>query len=116
VASKTDVEQAYAVGKAAVELALEGRNAVMVTIERGKGKRYSWSTGEAPLSRVANAEHKLPRNFITRDGFGITDKAREYLSPLIAGEDYPSYSDGIPEYTRLRLESAPRKLRKRFTV
>ncbi len=116
LASKTDVEQAYAVGKAAVELALEGRNAVMVTIERGKGKRYSWSTGEAPLARVANSEHKLPRNFITRDGFGITDKAREYLSPLIAGEDYPSYSCGIPDYTRLRLVSAPRKLKKRFRV
>ena len=116
VASRTDVEQAYAVGRAAVELAVAGRNAVMVTIERGRGKRYSWSTGEAPLSKVANTEHVLPRDFITRDGFGITDKARQYLLPLIAGEDYPAYRDGIPEYSRLRLEAVPRKLKKRFKV
>lgn len=116
VASRTDVEQAYAVGRAAVELAVSGRNAVMVTIERGRGKRYSWSTGEAPLSKVANTEHVLPRDFITRDGFGITDKARQYLLPLIAGEDYPAYRDGIPEYSRLRLEAVPRKLKKRFKV
>lgn len=116
VASKTDVEQAYAVGKAAVELAVAGRNAVMVTLERGRGKRYSWSTGEAPLAKVANTEHKLPRDFITRDGFGITEKARDYLQPLIAGEDYPAYRDGIPEYTRLKLQTVPRKLKRRFKV
>ena len=116
VASGTDVEQAYAVGKAAVELAVAGRNAVMVTIERGRGKRYRWSTGEAPLSKVANTEHKLPRDFITRDGFGITDKARAYLQPLIAGEDYPVYRDGIPEYTRLKMVAVPRRLKTRFRV
>ena len=116
IASRTDVEQAYAVGKAAVELAIAGRNSVMVTIERGRGKHYRWRTGEAPLALVANAEHKLPRDFITRDGFGITEKARSHLSPLIAGEDYPVYRGGIPEYTRLKLESVPRRLKKRFTV
>ncbi|MFM7274736.1 MAG: 6-phosphofructokinase [Gammaproteobacteria bacterium] len=116
VASRTDVEQAYAVGKAAVEYAIEGRNAVMVTIERGKGARYSWSVGEAPLDRVANVERKMPRDFITRDGFGITDKARAYLRPLISGEDYPAYQDGVPRYARLKLAPVPRKLRKRFRV
>ena len=116
VASRTDVEQAYAVGRAAVEYALAGRNAIMVTIERGRGKRYSWSTGEAPLERVANVEHKVPRNFITRDGFGITDKARAYLEPLIAGEDYPPYERGIPVVAKLKLQSVERKLRRKFKI
>jgi len=116
IASRTDVEQAYAVGAAAVEYALAGRNAIMVTIERGSGKRYRWSTGEAPLAQVANVEHKLPRDFITRDGFGITDKARAYLTPLIEGEDYPAYERGIPVYARLKLQPVERKLRRRFTI
>ncbi|MCP5322004.1 MAG: 6-phosphofructokinase [Pseudomonadales bacterium] len=116
IASRTDVEQAYAVGAAAVEYALAGRNAIMVTIERGSGKRYRWSTGEAPLAQVANVEHKLPRDFITRDGFGITDKARAHLTPLIEGEDYPAYDRGIPVYARLKLQPVERKLRRRFTI
>jgi len=116
IASRTDVEQAYAVGKAAVEYALTGRNAIMVTIERGRGKRYSWNTGEAPLNRVANVEHKVPRDFITRDGFGITDKARAYLEPLIEGEDYPAYDRGIPVFAKLKLQSVERKLRRKFKV
>ena len=116
IASRTDVEQAYAVGKAAVEYALAGRNAIMVTIERGRGKRYSWSTGEAPLNRVANVEHKVPRDFITADGFGITEKARAYLQPLIEGEDYPTYDRGIPVFAKLKLQSVERKLRKKFRI
>ncbi|MBK6278319.1 MAG: 6-phosphofructokinase [Gammaproteobacteria bacterium] len=116
IASRTDVEQAYAVGKAAVEYALAGRNAIMVTIERGRGKRYSWSTGEAPLNRVANVEHKVPRDFITADGFGITEKARVYLQPLIEGEDYPTYDRGIPVFAKLKLQSVERKLRKKFRI
>ena len=116
IASRTDVEQAYAVGKAAVEYALAGRNAIMVSIERGRGKRYSWSIGEAPLSKVANVEHKMPRDYITRDGFGITEKARRYLQPLIEGEDYPRYRDGIPVFAKLRLKPVPRKLSKRFRI
>jgi 6-phosphofructokinase 1 len=116
IASQTDVDQAYAVGKAAVEFALEGRNAVMPCIVRGKGKRYSWSIGEAPLEQVANVEKKMPRNFITRDGFNITEAARGYLAPLIRGEAYPEYHDGMPVYTRLKNELVPRKLRKRFRV
>ncbi|TCO75067.1 6-phosphofructokinase [Chromatocurvus halotolerans] len=116
IASQTDVDQAYALGKAAVEMALAGKNAVMPCIVRGSGKRYRWSVGEAPLEQVANREKKMPRNFITRDGFGITPEAREYLSPLVVGEAYPPYRNGLPQYTRLKNISVPRKLRRRFTV
>ena len=116
IASQTDVDQAYAVGKAAVELALAGENAVMPAIVRGRGKRYRWSIGTVPLDRVANVEKKMPRDFISRDGFGITEAAREYLAPLIRGEAYPTYRDGMPQYVRLRNESVPRKLRRRFKV
>lgn len=116
IASKTDVDQAYAVGRAAVEYALAGKNAVMPAIVRGKGKRYSWRVGEAPLAKVANVEKMMPRNFITRDGFGITEAARDYLAPLIVGEAYPSYRAGLPRYVRLKNESVPRRLKKRFRV
>jgi 6-phosphofructokinase 1 len=116
IASATDVEQAYAVGKAAVEYALAGKNALMVTIERNEGKRYGWSLGAAPLDKVANVEKKMPRDFISRDGFGITDKARHYLTPLIKGESYPEYKDGVPIYTRLKLVSVAKKLKDTFDV
>lgn len=116
IASQTDVDQAYALGKAAVEMALDGKNAVMPCIVRGSGKRYRWSVGEAPLEKVANREKKMPRNFITRDGFGITPQAREYLSPLVVGEAYPPYRNGLPQYTRLKNISVPRKLPTRFSA
>jgi 6-phosphofructokinase 1 len=112
IASATDVEQAYAVGKAAVEFALAGKNAVMPAIVRGKGKKYSWRIGEAKLSDVANVEKMMPRNFISRDGFHITDKGREYFAPLIAGEDYPTYKKGLPQYARLKKVLAEKKLKK----
>lgn len=102
IASATDVAQAYAVGEAAVQFALEGKNAVMPVIKRKKTKRYGWEIGEAPLSRVANVEKKMPKSFITKDGFGITGKARDYLEPLIRGEDYPPYKNGLPQYVRLK--------------
>jgi len=114
IASATDVEQAYAVGRAGVEYALAGKNGVMVTIERASGSKYSWSLGEAPLEKVANVERKMPRAFITRDGFGITPAAREYLAPLIAGEDYPPYHNGVPCYARPDNVLVPRKLKTRF--
>ncbi|MFZ5698310.1 MAG: 6-phosphofructokinase [Pseudomonadota bacterium] len=110
IASKTDVEQAYAVGKAAVEFALRGRNSVMVTIVRKSDKPYRWAIGEAPLAKVANVEKKMPRDFITTDGFGITDKARRYLVPLIKGEDYPPYKNGLPQYVSLKNVAVPKKL------
>ena len=114
VASKTDVEQAYAVGRAAVDKAVAGKTGIMVTIERGKGKTFSWTLGEASLAKVANVEKKMPRSFITKDGFGITQKARDYLQPLIMGEDYPPYKNGIPLYPKLKIVLAPKKLDTEF--
>ncbi|MBU2099169.1 MAG: 6-phosphofructokinase [Gammaproteobacteria bacterium] len=110
IASATDVEQAYAMGKAAVEFALAGKNAVMPTIVRKPGKTYRWSVGEAALSDVANVEKPMPRDYITADGFGITEKARAYFSPLIRGEDYPPYKNGLPQYARLKRVLAAKKL------
>jgi len=112
IASATDVDQAYAVGKAAVEFALAGKNAVMPIIVRGKGKKYSWHIGEAKLSEVANVEKKMPRSYITRDGFHITEAARQYFTPLIQGEDYPPYKNGIPQYARLKKVLMAKKLPK----
>jgi 6-phosphofructokinase 1 len=116
IASKTDVEQAYAVGKAAVELALKGRNAVMPVIVRKSAKPYRWTIGEADLADVANVEKKVPREFITEDGFGITAPCRRYLEPLIAGEDYPPYEGGLPAYVRLKNAPVKRRLRTEFKV
>ncbi len=116
IASKVDVDQAYAVGKAAVELALKGRNAVMPVIVRKSAKPYRWSIGEAPLSEIANKEKKLPRNFITADGFGITAACRNYLTPLIAGEDYPPYRNGLPTYVTLKGVSVVKRLRTPFVI
>jgi 6-phosphofructokinase 1 len=110
IASKTDVEQAYALGKAAVQLALQGENAVMPTVVRLADKPYKWKIGIAQLKNVANVEKMMPRNFITKDGFGITDKCRAYLAPLIKGEDYPPYKDGLPQYVRLKNVAIPKKL------
>lgn len=116
IASQTDVDQAYAVGEAAVELAVQGRNAIMPCIVRGKGKRYSWSIGEAPLSDVANVEKMMPRSFISRDGFSITPAAREYLEPLIQGEAYPEYHKGMPKYVRLKNVPVAKKLKQKFDI
>lgn len=101
IASATDVEQAYALGKTAIELALKGKSGVMLTIERLQNTPYRWTIGEVALEKVANAERKMPAEFISKDGFHITDACREYLSPLIQGESYPPYHDGLPNYARL---------------
>lgn len=110
IASKTDVEQAYALGKAAIEFALKGKSDIMLTIVREPGENYRWSIGETPLEKVANVERKMPRDYITEDGFHITDKCRQYLMPLIAGEDYPPYRDGLPQYIKLKNIAVPKKL------
>ncbi len=110
IASKTDVEQAYAMGQAAVEKALEGKNAIMPAIIRTSSNPYRWEVGEAPLDKVANVEKMMPREFITEDGFGITDACREYLVPLIQGEDYPPYENGMPKYVTLKNELVEKKL------
>jgi 6-phosphofructokinase 1 len=116
IASKVDVDQAYAVGKAAVEFAVRGKNAVMPVIIRKSSKPYRWSIGEAPLAAVANQEKKVPRNFITADGFGITAACRTYLLPLIGGEDYPPYRNGLPRYATLKSVAVPKRLRKPFVI
>jgi 6-phosphofructokinase 1 len=110
LASKTDVEQAYAVGRKAVEFALAGDNAVMPVIERKSDRPYRWSVGKVALAKVANREKTMPRSFIARDGFGITARCRRYLAPLIRGEDYPPYVNGLPRYAKLRNRSVPRRL------
>ena len=110
IASATDVEQAYAVGRHAVELALAGKDGVMATIVRAADEPYCWQLGDAPLARVANIERKMPKSFISRDGFGITAAARRYLRPLIAGESYPPYRGGIPEYAVFDLAAVAKKL------
>ena len=96
-------------GKKAVEYALQGKNSVMPGIVRGKGKRYSWSIKEAPLEKIANVEKMMPRGYISRDGFQITPKGRDYLLPLIQGEDYPPYKNGIPQYATLKKVMAAKK-------
>jgi 6-phosphofructokinase 1 len=116
LASRVDVQHAYAVGKAAVELALKGRNAVMPAIVRKSDRPYRWGIGVADLKEVANVEKKMPRDYITADGFHITPKCRQYLLPLIQGEDYPPYRNGLPEYVRLKLVSAPKKLERAFKL
>jgi 6-phosphofructokinase len=116
VASKTDVLQAYAVGKAAVEYALAGLNAVMPAIKRLSSNPYRWKLVPVPISEVANVEKKVPRHFITEDGFGITAACRRYLEPLIAGEDPPPYRDGLPAYVRIRGVAVRRKLKTAFKV
>jgi ATP-dependent phosphofructokinase / diphosphate-dependent phosphofructokinase len=116
IASKTDVEQAYALGKAAVEFALQGKNNIMPIIVRNSDQPYRWSIDSVPLSKVANVEHKMPRNYITADGFHITDECRTYLAPLIEGEDYPPFKNGMPQYVELENISVPKKLPKEFVV
>ena len=116
IASKTDAQQAYAVGKAAVDLALQGRNAVMPVIVRKSNKPYKWTIEAAELKDIANQEKKMPRDFITPDGFHITDKCRQYLSPLIAGEDYPPFKNGLPDYVKLKNSPVPKKLATAFKI
>ncbi len=110
IASKVDVDQAYALGRAAVQLALKGHNSVMPTIVRTSDKPYRWKIGTAKLEDVANQEKMLPPDFITADGMNITAKARRYLLPLIKGEDYPPYKDGLPQYVVLKNAPVRRKL------
>lgn len=110
IASKVDVLQAYAVGKAAVEFAIQGKNAVMPIVIRDNHSPYQWHIGEVPLKDVANIEKKLPREFISTDGFHISDSCREYLLPLIQGEAFPPFKDGLPDYVRLKNQLVAKKL------
>jgi 6-phosphofructokinase 1 len=116
VASKTDVQQAYAVGKAAVEFAVKGHNAVMPVIVRKANRPYKWAIGMAELKDIANHEKKMPRDFITSDGFHITAKCRQYLAPLIQGEDPPPYKNGLPVYVKLKNTAVKKKLHDEFKI
>ena len=116
IASRVDVEQAYAVGKAAVELAIKGHSAIMPMIRRKSSKPYRWVIDHVPLAKVANVEKHVPREYITADGFGITAACRNYLEPLIAGEDYPPYHRGLPAYVTLKLRPVRKKLSTTFVV
>ena len=116
IASKTDVDQAYALGQSAVEFALAGKNAVMPTIVRTSDAPYAWEIGYADLKDVANVEKPLPEHYITEDGFGITEACRTYLQPLIQGEDYPPYVNGLPNYIRLKNAAVSKKLSTPFSV
>ena len=110
IASATDVEQAYALGRAAVKLAVAGKTAVMPTIVRTNDSPYRWKIGEAKLSKVANVERFMPKSYISKDGFDITARAMRYLRPLIAGEDFPRDKNGVPEYVRLRQQRVAKKV------
>lgn len=110
IASKADVEQAYALGKSAVELAIKGKSDMMLTIDRKSSQPYRWTIGHVPLAKVANVERKMPRDFISDDGFHITKKCRQYLAPLIQGEDYPKYKAGLPQYVQLKNTAVRKKL------
>ncbi|ODS24545.1 6-phosphofructokinase [Candidatus Endobugula sertula] len=117
IASATDVQQAYAVGQAAVEMAIAGKNAVMPAIIRGEGKTYSWSIQAAPLEQIANVEKMMPRNYINKDGFHISEQGRNYLSPLIQGEDYPPYGkNGLPLVANLKKVFVDKKIKKTFLI
>lgn len=116
IASRTDVEQAYALGKAAVEMALAGANAIMPTVVRTSDDPYHWEIGKADLADVANIEKMMPAEYISEDGFGITDACRRYLTPLIEGEDYPPYEKGMPKYVRLKNIGVVKKLETEFKI
>jgi len=116
IASKTDVEQAYALGKAAVEMALAGANAIMPIVVRTSDDPYTWEIGKADLVDVANVEKMMPAEYISDDGFGITDACRRYLIPLIEGEDYPPYEKGMPKYVRLKNVAVAKKLETEFKI
>ncbi len=116
IASRTDVEQAYAMGKAAVEFSLAGENAIMPTIVRTSDQPYAWEVGKVSLAEVANVEKFMPAEYISEDGFGITEACRQYLLPLIDGEDYPPYENGLPKYVVLKNIAVEKKLNSTFDL
>ncbi len=116
IASATDVKQAYAVGAAAVRMALVGKSAIMPVIKRVSNRPYRWRIESAPLARIANKEKMLPRRYITKDGFGITKAGRRYLEPLIRGEDYPPFINGLPDYVSLKNAPVKPRLKRKFVV
>ena len=116
IASKTDVDHAYAMGKAAVQFALQGKTAIMPTIVRTSNNPYKWKIGSTSLAKVANVEKMMPKSYITKDGFGITARCKTYLAPLIKGEAYPPYRAGLPRYVQLKNIQVPKILNREFKI
>lgn len=116
LASQSDVEQAYALGCEAVNRALAGKTDVMLTIERTQQSPYQWQIGEAALGDVANVEKHMPAEYISDNGFHITQACRDYLAPLIAGEAYPPFKDGLPDYITLKNSLVPKKIDTEFEI
>lgn len=116
IASDVDVKQAYAVGKAAVHYALQGKTAIMPVIKRVSNSPYRWTIESAPLGRIANKEKMLPRRYIRKDGFGITEAGRRYLEPLIKGENYPPYINGLPKTAKLKFKPVKPQVGTKFVV
>jgi 6-phosphofructokinase len=116
LASEVDLQQAYAVGEAAVMSAINGEKSKMMTIVRKSNKPYKWSIESTDLSNVANNEKMMPRKFITSNGYGITKACKEYMDPLIKGEAYPPYKDGLPVFCELKNKLVPKRLKSKFMV
>tara|TARA_X000001036_G_scaffold276980_2_gene257294 strand:- start:4308 stop:5570 length:1263 start_codon:yes stop_codon:yes gene_type:complete len=116
IASSIDVKQAYSVGKAAIEIAIKGQNAVMPIIERTSNNPYRWKISKTSLTKVANKEKMVPRKYISKDGYSITKACKTYLEPLIQGEDYPPYHKGVPKIVKLKNISVTKMLNKNFVV
>ncbi|MDO3386631.1 6-phosphofructokinase [Gilvimarinus sp. SDUM040013] len=114
IASKTDVDQAYAVGKAAVDYAAQGLQAVMPGIVREQSVPYQWHIEPIHISKVAGGEKHMPRHYMSKDGFSLTQAGRDYFAPLIEGEAYPPYRNGLPDYQKCRNRLLERKLPEYF--
>jgi len=116
LASEVDLKQAYAVGEMAVKAAIKGEKSKMMTIVRKSNKPYKWVIGSTDLSKVANNEKMMPKKFITSNGYGITKACKEYMMPLISGEGYPPYRDGLPVFCELKNKLVPKRLKSKFMV
>jgi len=116
LASETDLRQAYAVGEAAVKMAIKGQKSKMITIDRLSDKPYKWKVGSTALSKVANNEKMMPRKFITNNGYGITNACKTYMGPLIKGEGYPFYKNGLPVFAQLKNKLVEKRLKTKFMV
>ncbi len=114
--SATDLAQAYALGRSAVQMALAGDSGLAPVIRRLDDAPYRWQVVSAPLQALANVERHLPAEYISADGFGISDACRRYLEPLIVGEAPPPYRDGLPDYVRLSTVPLSRRLADTFTL
>lgn len=108
--SKTDADEAFLAGQAAVKAAIAGETDKMVTLVRGDGDHYSCETGLAPLSDIANGVKKLPREWINEDGVSMNFQFLRYAQPLIQGETQVPYENGLPHFVKLDKERVDKVL------